>query len=252
MTAHKNLVFGLHAAQSLLSRQPERIIQLYVQKERHDTKIQALIALAKEHNIKIEFLSRQELDRLTKDGVHQGVVVHCKNAKIYSEHDLELILEQSGPAIFLLILDGIQDPHNLGACLRSADAAGVHAVIVPRDKSVGLTPTVSKVACGAAETIPFIQVTNLARTLRYLKEQGIWLFGAAGEATESLYQANFTVPLAVLLGAEGQGLRRLTRDHCDMLLQIPMQGSVSSLNVSVATGIFLFEAVRQRATFKTR
>jgi 23S rRNA (guanosine2251-2'-O)-methyltransferase len=147
---------------------------------------------------------------------------------------------------FLLVLDGVQDPHNLGACLRSADAAGVHAVIAPKDKSVGLTPTVVKVASGAAESVPFIQVTNLARTLRSLKDRNIWIYGAAAEADQTLYQAKLTGSIALVLGAEGSGLRRLTREHCDGLLTIPMRGSVSSLNVSVATGIFLFEALRQR------
>jgi 23S rRNA (guanosine2251-2'-O)-methyltransferase len=146
----------------------------------------------------------------------------------------------------LLVLDGVQDPHNLGACLRSADAAGVDAVIVPKDKAAGLTPVVRKVACGAAENVPFFQVTNLARTLRDLQERGIWLIGAAGEAESSLYQADLRGPLALVMGAEEQGMRRLTREHCDVLVNIPMAGSVESLNVSVATGICLFEAVRQR------
>ncbi|MDR3478933.1 MAG: 23S rRNA (guanosine(2251)-2'-O)-methyltransferase RlmB [Gammaproteobacteria bacterium] len=245
MSTNKLFIFGLHAVESLLAKQPERVIQLYVQKERQDQKIQAVIELAESERIPIAEASRHELDRMTGNEVHQGVVAACHKPKSYSENDLEnIISEHKRP--FFLILDGIQDPHNLGACLRSADAAGVHAVITPKDKSVGITPTVSKVACGAAEVVPFVQVTNLARTMRSLKEQGVWMFGAAGEADKSLYQADLNLPLALVLGAEGQGLRRLTREHCDMLLNIPMQGSVSSLNVSVATGIFLFEAVRQR------
>jgi 23S rRNA (guanosine2251-2'-O)-methyltransferase len=147
---------------------------------------------------------------------------------------------------FLLILDGVQDPHNLGACFRSADAAGVHAIIAPKDKAVGITPVVSKVACGAAETVPFIQVTNLARTMEMLKEQGVWLYGAAGEAEQTVYQTKLTGAIGIVMGAEGDGMRRLTRETCDVLLKIPMHGTVSSLNVSVATGIFLFEVVRQR------
>lgn len=245
MSNNKLYVFGLHAVESLLTRQPQRVQQLQIQKERQDQKIISLIELAKQKNIKIHLVSRQELDRITNDAVHQGVVAFCEKAKAYHEGDLEELVESTAKP-FLLILDGIQDPHNLGACLRSADAAGVHAVIVPKDKSVGLTPTVSKVACGAAETVPFIQVTNLARTMRYLKDQGVWLYGAAGEADKSLYQTDLSGPVAIVLGAEGQGLRRLTREHCDLLLNIPMQGSVSSLNVSVATGVFLFEALRQR------
>ena len=160
------------------------------------------------------------------------------------EADLPQFLQEQNT--FLLILDGVQDPHNLGACLRTADAAGVHAVIAPKDRSASLTPTVRKVACGAAETVPFIQVTNLARTMRFLQEQQIWLFGACADGEKTLYQADLNVPIGLVLGAEGAGLRRLTREHCDMLLTIPMHGFVSSLNVSVATGIFLFEALRQK------
>ncbi|MES2218124.1 MAG: 23S rRNA (guanosine(2251)-2'-O)-methyltransferase RlmB [Pseudomonadota bacterium] len=241
----KTYVFGHHAVAALLEKQPERVVHLYVQKERHDQKIQQLLELANRAELITEEVSRQELDKLTGNAVHQGIAALCHKPKTYSEADLAILLEQHAKP-FLLVLDGVQDPHNLGACLRSADAAGVHAVIVPKDKSASLTPTVSKVACGAAETIPFIQVTNLARTMRYLKEQGVWLYGAAGEAKQSVFQTDLSGPLAMVLGAEGEGLRRLTREHCDILLNIPMQGSVSSLNVSVATGIFLFEALRQR------
>lgn len=240
------LIFGVHAVQSLLAAQPERVIRLVILKQRHDQKIQALIDLAETHHIKLEFAPRQELDKIANQENHQGVIAFCQTAKNYSEGDLAQLLENiSGPKL-LLILDGVQDPHNLGACLRTADAAGVHAVIAPKDKSVGLTPTVSKVASGAAERVPFIQVTNLARTMTFLQAQNIWLFGAAAEAEKSLYAADLSGSIALVLGAEGAGLRRLTREHCDLLLNIPMFGSVSSLNVSVATGIFLFEAVRQR------
>ena len=245
MSNNKLFIFGLHAVQALLSSQPDRVKTFFVQKERHDQKIQDLLALAENHNIRVEFVPRLELDRLTRNAVHQGVVAQAEQTGAVTENDLESIVANN-PKPLLLILDGVQDPHNLGACLRSADAAGVHAVIVPKDKSVGITPVVSKVACGAAETMPFIQVTNLARTLRELKEQRVWLYGAAGEAQQSLYQTDFASAAGIILGAEGEGLRRLTKEHCDVLLQIPMHGSVSSLNVSVATGVFLFEAVRQR------
>ncbi len=244
--SEKSLVFGLHAVQALLSTHAQRVLRLVILKERNDQKLQALLELAKEQRIPVEIAPRHELDRIAKHENHQGVIAFCQHAQLFTENDLDTILEKiTGPAL-LLILDGVQDPHNLGACLRSADAAGVHAVIAPKDKSVGITPTVTKVACGAAENVPFIQVTNLARTLRELQEKNIWLYGAAGEAEKTLYEANFKGSVAFVLGAEGTGLRRLTRDHCDVLLKIPMQGSVSSLNVSVATGIFLFEAVRQR------
>lgn len=244
--SQKSIVFGLHAVQALLSTQSDRVQRLVVLKERHDNKMQRLIEIAKEQRISIEYLSRAELDRMAGEENHQGVIAVCQQAKSYSEHDLADILDNLNEPAFLLILDGVQDPHNLGACLRSADAAGVHAVIAPKDKSVGLTPTVAKVASGAAEVVSFIQVTNLARTLEFLKARNIWVYGAAGEAETSLFQAKLSGSVAVVLGAEGAGLRRLTRELCDVLLKIPMQGSVSSLNVSVATGVFLFEVVRQR------
>jgi len=231
---------------SLLNKHPERIAHLYILKDKQDQKILPLIELAKSFSIKTSFVNRNELDNLTNQGNHQGVAALCHAAKAYSEQDLEKLLTNLTEKAFLLILDGVQDPHNLGACLRSADAAGVHAVIAPKDKSVGLTPTVSKVACGAAETVPFIQVTNLARTMRYLKDNNIWLFGAADDANKTIYQADFSSSIGIVLGAEGQGMRRLTREHCDDVFSIPMQGTVSSLNVSVATGVFLFEVVRQR------
>ncbi len=243
-----NFIFGLHAVESLLKKHPERINRLQVLSERHDQKMQALLELARQHKIKVELVGRAALDQLSQQANHQGIIAFCQPAKPYAEHDLPLLLENLAEPAFLLILDGIQDPHNLGACLRSADAAGVHAVIAPKDKSVGLTAVACKVACGAAETVPFIQVTNLARTLRFLKEQNIWLFGATGDAEQGVYQTDLTMSLGMVLGAEGTGMRRLTREHCDVLVQIPMRGMVSSLNVSVAAGVLLFEIVRQRNT----
>jgi len=242
----KNIVFGIHAVTALLTKYPDRIIKLCVLQERQDQKIQTILTTAKASKIKIELVSRSVLDKLTEEENHQGILAECKKAKHYSENDLDTLLDNLSEPAFLLILDGIQDPHNLGACLRTADAAGVHVVLAPKDKSVGVTATVSKVACGAAESVPFIQVTNLARTLREMKERNIWVYGAAAEAEQTLYQADLKGSIALVLGAEGAGLRRLTREHCDLLLNIPMTGSVSSLNVSVATGVFLFEAVRQR------
>jgi 23S rRNA (guanosine2251-2'-O)-methyltransferase len=240
------LIFGIHAVNAVLQKQPERIVRLLVTSERHDQKVQALIELAKQQRVRVDTMTRKELDHLTQEQNHQGVAAYCQKARQYNENNLEEIIDRVTHKPFLLILDGVQDPHNLGACLRSADAAGVDAVIAPKDKSVGITATVSKVASGAAESVPFIQVTNLARTLRFLKEKNIWIYGAAAEADKTLYEADLTSGIALVLGAEGKGLRHLTREHCDFLLNIPMHGSVSSLNVSVATGIFLFEAVRQR------
>lgn len=247
MTRNTQSIFGLHPILTILEKTPERISHLYVLKDKHDQKISLLLELAKAQTINVSYTNRNELDRMSNQGNHQGVVALVAPAKTYSEHDLTLLVENPATKPLFLILDGVQDPHNLGACLRTADAAGVDAVIAPKDKSVGITPTVSKVACGAAETIPFIQVTNLARTMRYLRDNNIWLFGAADDTDKNIYQANFTLASAIVLGAEGEGMRRLTREHCDDVFRIPMHGTVSSLNVSVATGIFLFEAVRQRA-----
>ena len=175
------------------------------------------------------------------------MVAETGAAPSLGEKELPAFVEALGGVVFLLVLDGVQDPHNLGACLRSANAAGVDAVIIPRDRSAPLNATARKVACGAAESLPVIRVTNLARTLRFLREAGIWIYGATGDAESSLYATVLCGPLALVLGGEGRGLRRLTREHCDGLLSIPMAGSISSLNVSVAAGVFLFEVRRQRA-----
>lgn len=239
-------IFGLHAVESLLSKHPERVLRLCMAVERNDKKLEAIIQLARKQNIKIEQLSRPELDHLTDDANHQGIVAFCTKPNNLTEQDLPAFLENIEGPPFLLLLDGVQDPHNLGACFRVADAAGIHAIIAPKDNAVGITPVVSKVASGAAETVPFIQVTNLARTMETLKEAGIWLYGAAGEAKETLFKTKLTGSIAIVMGAEGDGLRRLTRETCDVLLKIPMQGTVDSLNVSVATGIILFEVIRQR------
>ncbi|HLB41531.1 MAG TPA: 23S rRNA (guanosine(2251)-2'-O)-methyltransferase RlmB [Gammaproteobacteria bacterium] len=245
--SNKQFVFGLHAVESLLQHQSKRITRICVQKERRDQKIETLIQLAKQNAISIENMPRHELDKMTNNANHQGIIAFCVKAKIYTEHDLKSILQHVSVPPFILVLDGVQDPHNLGACFRSADAAGVHAIIAPKDKSVGLTPVVNKVASGATETIPFVQVTNLVRALEILKEFGIWIYGAAAEASQTLFQTDLSGPVAMVLGAEGTGLRRLTQEHCDVLVKIPMHGTVSSLNVSVAAGIFMFEVVRQRS-----
>ncbi|TAK79302.1 MAG: 23S rRNA (guanosine(2251)-2'-O)-methyltransferase RlmB [Gammaproteobacteria bacterium] len=247
MTTHKQFIFGLHSVESLLNHHPERVIRLCVHQDRSDHRREAIVQLALELGIAVEFVSKQELERITQEATHQGVVAFCKKARAYTEEDLKEWLEQLDTPPFILVLDGVQDPHNLGACFRSADAAGVHAIIAPKDKSVGITPVVSKVASGATETVPFVQVTNLARTLDMLKKAGIWIYGAAAEATQTVYETDLSGPVAMVLGAEGAGLRRLTREHCDVLVKIPMRGSVSSLNVSVAAGVFLFEVVRQRS-----
>lgn len=237
-------VFGYHAVSALLRSHPQRVVAVYVSADGRGARREELAELANAAGVTLQRASKQQLAALVA-GNHQGVVAHCEAAPELSEADLRQLLDTL-EAPLLLVLDGVTDPHNLGACLRTADAAGVDAVIVPRDKAAGLTATVRKVASGAAESMPFFAVTNLARTLDQLKVRGIWLVGAAGEATEVIYDVDLKGPLAMVLGAEGGGMRRLTRERCDFLVQIPMVGSVSSLNVSVATGVCLFEAVRQR------
>ncbi|MFJ5407638.1 23S rRNA (guanosine(2251)-2'-O)-methyltransferase RlmB [Pectobacterium punjabense] len=239
------IIYGIHAVKALLERDPQRFLEVFVLKGRDDRRLQPVIAELEAQGIVIQVANRQWLDKQAEDAVHQGIVAKVKEGRKYQENDLPAMLDNLETP-FLLILDGVTDPHNLGACLRNADGAGVHAVIVPRDRSAQLNATVKKVACGAAETVPLISVTNLARTMRLLQERNIWIVGTAGEADHTLYQSKLTGPLALVMGAEGEGMRRLTREHCDELISIPMAGSVSSLNVSVATGVCLFEAVRQR------
>ncbi len=239
------LIFGLHAVSALLEKEPANIKKLLVLRGRKDKRLESLLSVARDSGVIIGSMERHELDRLVS-GNHQGVVAECQAVSEKHEDYLESLLQGLKEKPFLLVLDGVTDPHNLGACLRSADAAGVHAVIAPKDKSAPLTGVARKVACGAAEHVPYIKVTNLARTLRWLQQYGVWLVGAAGEAEKTIYEADFNGPIALLMGAEGKGLRRLTREHCDDLIKIPMAGAVSSLNVSVATGVCLFEAVRQR------
>ena len=239
-------IFGLHAVRTLLQQRPERAALLILQKGRDDARINELMKLAQAKGIKTELRDSKELDRVAGDERHQGACLQIRSVGVLGEGALDDLLDASSTPPLLLVLDGVQDPHNLGACLRTADAAGVTAVIVPKDRAAGLSATVRKVASGAAETVPLIQVTNLARTLRWLKEREIWIVGTDDQAPQSLYASKLTGPLAVVLGAEGTGLRRLTRENCDALVSIPMRGVVESLNVSVATGVLLYEAVRQR------
>ncbi|OSM98518.1 MULTISPECIES: 23S rRNA (guanosine(2251)-2'-O)-methyltransferase RlmB [Lonsdalea] len=240
------IIYGIHAVKALLERDPQRFLEVFILKGREDRRLQPVIAELESNGIAVQVANRQWLDSKVEGAVHQGIIANVKPGRQFQENDLpELLAAHEAP--FLLVLDGVTDPHNLGACLRSADAAGVNAVIVPRDRSAQLNATAKKVACGAAESVPLIRVTNLARTLRLLQEHNVWIVGTAGEADHTLYQSKLTGPMALVMGAEGEGMRRLTREHCDELISIPMAGSVSSLNVSVATGVCLFEAVRQRS-----
>lgn len=247
-------IYGIHAVDSLLRQNPKSVRRLWVQDGREDKRIAALLQLAQNQGVPVARQSRHNLDGMVK-GRHQGVVAETQGARaagdnsqanLWEESDLLRAVDEKEGPVLILVLDGVTDPHNLGACLRSADAAGVDAVVVPKDKSADLNPVSRKVACGAAEVVPFVRVTNLARTLQALKERGVWLFGTAGEAEKSIYDNDLTQSMALLMGAEGAGLRRLTREQCDHLVRLPMAGSVSSLNVSVATGVCLFEALRQR------
>lgn len=238
-------IFGIHAINAVLEKDPARIVEAFVLKGRQDDRLMPVIEQLQVCGVSIQQMTRKTLDDKARGANHQGIIAKVKPAKALNEHDLEQILNTTEQPLFL-ILDGVTDPHNLGACLRNADGAGVAAVIVAKDKSASLTGTVSKVACGAAETVPFVRVTNLARTMRMMQEKGVWIVGTAGEATHDVYDAKLTGPLAIVMGAEGDGMRRLTRETCDDLIKIPMAGSVSSLNVSVASGVCLYEAVRQR------
>jgi 23S rRNA (guanosine2251-2'-O)-methyltransferase len=242
--AEAKIIFGFHAVTSRLRQNAGGVGEIYVEAARNDARVRELAKLATEHNVRVIPVDAQRLDGLTGKARHQGVAARVTVTAL--KQDLQAIVADAGKGALLLVLDGVQDPHNLGACLRVADAFGVHAVIAPKDRAVGLTATVAKVASGAAETVPYITVTNLARTLRELKEDGVWIVGTDDRATSSLYEMRLDGPLAWVLGAEGEGMRRLTREHCDELARIPMAGSVESLNVSVAAGVCLGETTRQR------
>ncbi|UVE17544.1 23S rRNA (guanosine(2251)-2'-O)-methyltransferase RlmB [Pseudomonas sp. LS44] len=238
-------IYGVHAVEALLRHHPKRVKQVWLAEGRSDPRVQTLLELAAQARVAVGQAERREMD-VWVEGVHQGVVAEVSPSQVWGEAMLEELLDRSEGAPLLLVLDGVTDPHNLGACLRTADAAGALAVIVPKDKSATLNATVRKVACGAAEVIPLVAVTNLARSLEKLRQRGLWVVGTAGEAEQDIYAQDLTGPTVLIMGAEGKGMRRLTRDLCDYLVKLPMSGSVSSLNVSVATGVCLFEAVRQR------
>jgi 23S rRNA (guanosine2251-2'-O)-methyltransferase len=243
---NRRRIAGLHAAEAALENAPDKIISVWIDPRREDGRIAVIERKLASLGILVQPAGRSQLDSLAESRNHQGIVLELKLAAELGESELQDALASLSRQPFFLILDHVQDPHNLGACLRTADAAGVQGIIITKDQSVGLTPTVAKVASGAAETVPLYRVTNLNRVLGWLKEAGLWIVGAAGEAERSLYEIDLAIPLALVIGAEGKGLRRLTRESCDFLVKIPMFGQIESLNLSVATGILLFEAVRQR------
>ncbi|MBS4051857.1 MAG: 23S rRNA (guanosine(2251)-2'-O)-methyltransferase RlmB [Methylomonas sp.] len=239
-------LFGIHAVQAALDYSPQKIKQAWADQQRQDARLKQVLDDLSALGIRPEKTERKKLDRMADGKNHQGIVVAVELPAMRGEDQLKRDVEALTETAFYLVLDQVQDPHNLGACLRTADAVGAHGIIVTKDNAAGITPTVCKVASGAAETVPVYQVTNLARVLRWLKEQNIWIMGAAGEAEQTLYDMKLDMPLAVVMGTEGTGMRHLTRQHCDFLVKIPMAGQVESLNVSVAAGVLLYEVFRQK------
>lgn len=243
--ARNEIVYGLHASRQLLKDAPEQVLEAWLLESGRSEGLRAIESGLRQNGIATHHVSKGTLDRLGGGGVHQGVILRSRQPA-FEPVSLKELLAATELPLFLL-LDGVQDPHNLGACLRTAAAASVTAVLIPRDRATGVTETVRKVASGAVERVPLLRVTNLARTMEQLQENGVWLVGCAAEAGVSLYDVDLERPLALVMGAEGRGLRRLTRERCDYLVNIPMSGAIDSLNVSVATGICLFEALRQRS-----
>jgi 23S rRNA (guanosine2251-2'-O)-methyltransferase len=239
-------VYGLHAVRALLARRPRDVLRLCLAEARDDQRVRELRGLAAAAGVKTTNVPMAALDQETGGAAHQGVLAEVRPSATLNENALLDLLTAARTPPLVLVLDGVSDPHNLGACLRTADAAGATAVVAPRDRAAGLTPVVRKVAAGAAEIIPFAQVTNLARSLRDMKAAGLWIAGTASDGEQELYAADLSGPIAIVMGSEGRGLRRLTRESCDFSVKLPMRGSVESLNVSVAAGVVLYEALRQR------
>lgn len=250
--AETDLIYGIHAAQHALQQFPERVLEIWLQAESTHKgnkgkggKLVEIQILAESLGISIQHVPRKSLDKMSNDQRHQGVVLRQRATKPKDESDL-LEIVKSTDNILLLILDGVQDPHNLGACLRTADAAGASAVVIPASRGVSMTPVVRKVASGAADSVPLIEVRNLARTLKQIQNEGVWLIGTSDQANQTIYDQDLKGSIGLVMGSEDKGIRRLTSEHCDHLVQIPMAGVVESLNVSVASGVCLYEAVRQR------
>jgi 23S rRNA (guanosine2251-2'-O)-methyltransferase len=242
-----SLLIGIHPIDSALSKAPRQLKLIAVADECHNPRVLELAERARNEGVRVVSESRAVLNRRSEDQRHQDIIAEFEAANIGTEKDLDRILESISGTPLVLVLDGVQDPHNLGACLRTAEAVGVNLVILPKDRCAGLTPVARRSASGAAEVLPILMITNLARVLRRLKKSGIWLAGTTDKAGQGLYQSDLSGPIGLVMGSEGKGMRRLTEDLCDYHLQIPMQGSVSSLNVSVATAVCLYEIVRQRA-----
>ena len=246
MSTDTDWLLGPNALEAQLDADPTRILEVIVEDGKRSPRVDGLIERLRQSGIAIQRVARAQLDKRVGGDRHQGIAARWRLPEALDESDLIAMVEKSTQPALILVLDGVQDPHNLGACIRTAAAAGAMAVVVPKDRAVGLTPTVLRASAGMAARLPLVRVTNLARALERLKKAGVWLGGAAGEATESVYQADLKGPVAIVMGSEGDGLRELTRKTCDFLWKIPIQPGVESLNVSVAAGVFLFEAVRQR------
>ena len=244
------LLFGFHAVSSRIRQNPQSVLEVYLDSTRRDPRARQLASLLEQHEIKVNYLDSARLDGMIGSGRHQGVVAKVDASRKYLA--LDDLLDTLENDALLLVLDGIQDPHNLGACLRVADAFGVDAIIAPKDRAVGLNATAAKVASGAAETVPFVTVTNLARALRQMKEAGVEIIGTAEDGESDIFEVHLDGPIAWVLGAEGTGMRRLTRENCDRLVRIPMEGMVESLNLSVTSGILMFETCRQRRLAKEK
>ncbi|MCP3686840.1 MAG: 23S rRNA (guanosine(2251)-2'-O)-methyltransferase RlmB [Gammaproteobacteria bacterium] len=237
-------VYGLHAVEKFIQKTPQQAIELFASEARNP-RLLAVIGQARKASIPVQIVERGELGKRAGSEKHQGCVLQI-NVTADQQKSLEQCLSELNPNSLFLVLDGVQDPHNLGACLRCADASGVDAVIIPRDRSAKLTATVRKVAAGGAESVALIEVTNLARSLRAMKQAGIWIYGASGDAGKTIYDFDYQTPVALVMGSEGNGLRRLTVEQCDELVKLPMKGIVESLNVSVAAGVCLYEILRSR------
>lgn len=237
--------FGIHAVSALLENKPYRIQAVWVQTQSQNPRIKKIIDMATHHNIPIHEVAKHRLDNLVDGHKHQNIIAEMRDESTAPAPSLKTLLTHQAKPL-LLILDGIQDPHNLGACLRTANAFGVTAVLAPKERSAPLNAVVRKVAAGSAEYTPLLNVTNLARTIRELKEQGIWVVGTDVNATQTLHEVDYNMPIALVMGSETKGLRHLTKEHCDYLVRIPMFGEIQSLNVSVATGVCLYEIQRQR------
>jgi 23S rRNA (guanosine2251-2'-O)-methyltransferase len=242
--AKTQVIGGFHAVIAALEDSADKPFEVLLADSRHDERARRVQALAQEHGVVVRSVSRSDLDMKAPELRHQGVLAYVPERAFLGE---DLLYTPADPSRMLLVLDGVQDPHNFGACLRSAEAAGAAAVIVPRDRSAGLTAVTQKAAAGAAERVPVVAVTNLVRALEKLKELGYWITGLAGEAEETLFDIDLTGPLVLVMGGEGEGMRRLTRETCDRLVKIPMKGKIESLNVSVAAAVCLYEALRQRS-----